>query len=143
MQICSIYFRNGITYVISESYTELGIGLSVGPMFKAAAVDPMEVGTIVNSALDASQKGISQPDDLRPLQKSILKFTGARSWTELGRSSMFIAVQRKEGSVVLQKYKHQAGSFFPDGSTVQCTTDSVEDVGRCVFSVLGLVKPLE
>jgi len=43
--------RKGCVYVVSDSFSTLGVGISVGPMFKVQVLDPCEVGNAVNAAL--------------------------------------------------------------------------------------------
>ena len=139
MQSCGVFFRKNSFYVVSESFTTYGIGVSVGPMFKVETRGPREVGEAVVAALNASRSGIKQPDNMTQIQKELFRFTGARSWSDLAKSSRYAAVRRNDLTVTVEPHKvGSGGAFVPDGAAIRCASADVEDIGRGVLSALKL-----
>jgi len=136
MQLCEIYFRKGNIYVVSQSSTNIGLYVSVGPMFKANPDVPSEVGTAVLSALNASQAGIAQPENLRPIQNELYSFTDAKGWANLARTSKCLTVQRDGEIVTIQPHRlDSCKAFVPAGNVVTCSTKSEDEIGRTILKV--------
>jgi hypothetical protein len=120
MQSCELYFRKGLIHVISVSFTKFGVGVSVGPMFKTGTRHLREVGRAVVFALDASRRGITQPSSMGPIQKALYRFTGAKSWSDLERTSAHAIADRQGTTVTVTRSKHgQGGGFEPDGDGIR------------------------
>jgi hypothetical protein len=139
MQSSEVYFRKGSIHVISISFTEFGVGVSVGPMFKTGTREPREVGQAVVSALDASRRGIPQPSNIGPIQKELYRFTGAKSWSDLERTSAHASADRQGATVTVTRSKQgQGGGFEPVDDGIRCPGDDLGDIGRAVLEALGL-----
>jgi hypothetical protein len=139
MQSCGVFFRKNSFYVVSESFTTYGIGVSVGPMFKVETQEPREVGEAVVAALNASRSGIPQPENMSQVQKELFRFTGARSWSDLAKGAQYAAVRRNDSTVTVEPHKAGSGAaFVPDGAAILCASANVDDIGRCVLSAIKL-----
>jgi hypothetical protein len=141
VQHCEVYLRKSSIYVVSESLTEFGIGVSVGPMFKVETMLPKDVGEAVVAALNASRKGIPAPSNLAVVQKELFRFTGAKSWGDLAKTSTFASVSREGSTVTATPHKvGEASAFVPEGPGIPCSSGSIEDVGRCVLKALKVAE---
>lgn len=139
MQSCSVFFRNDSFYVVSQSFTTFGIAVSVGPMFKVATKVSRDVGEAVVAALNASRSDIPQPGNMAQVQKELCKFTGTRSWSDLAKTSAYVAVRCEGATVMVEPHKVAGGgAFVPDGAAISCTTSNVDDIGRSVLKALNL-----
>lgn len=139
MQSCGVFLRNNSIYVVSQSFTASGIGISVGPMFKVDRNMVSEVGKAVLAALESSRQGIPQPTDLRPIQTELFRFTGARNWSDLAKTSTYTAVRRESSTINVEPHKIGAGaSFVPDGPAIPCSSDNAEEIGRGVLHTFKL-----
>ena len=138
-QLCEIYLRKHTIFVISQSLSEFGIGVSIGPMFKVETNTPQSVGEAVIAALDASRSGISQPDDLGQIQKDLFRFTGTRSWSDLVKTATYVGVTRVGHTVTIMP--HRVGpsrAFVPEGNGIACQITDVEGIGLGVLNALKL-----
>lgn len=139
MQLCEVYLRKGSVYVVSQSFTEFGIGVSVGPMFKVETKAPRDVGEAVVAALNASRSAISQPSNLGQVQKELFRFTGAKGWSDLAKTATYANATRDGSTVAVTPHKvGEGGAFVPDGPSIPCPTSSVEEIGRGVLKALKL-----
>ena len=139
MQSCGVFFRNDSFYVVSESFTTYGIGVSVGPMFKVEMKRPREVGEAVVAALNASRSGIPQPENMSQVQKELFRFIGARNWSDLAKSARYTAVRRNDSIVTVEPHQPgSGGAFVPEGAAMTCAGANVDDIGRGVLSALKL-----
>jgi hypothetical protein len=137
MQRCEVYLRKGSVYVVSQSYTEYGIGVSVGPMFKADASNANEIGEAIVAALNASRENIPPPTDMKQIQKSLFQFTGAKNWADLLRTAAYVAVKRDGTRVTVVPHKiGEQGAYVPDGPAVPTSGAGVAEIGNAVISVL-------
>ncbi len=139
MQSCGVFFRKNSFYVVTESFTTYGIGVSAGPMFKVETQGPREVGEAIVAALNASRSGIPNPDNMSEIQKELFRFTGARNWSDLVKSSRYAAVRRNDSMITVEPHKTGGGgAFVPDGPAIYYASANVDDIGRGVLSALKL-----
>ena len=146
MDDCGIFFRKGIIYVVSTSVThKASVGVSVGPMFKVESKSPLEVGSSVISALNATRYDLPESAIKDPvIGKKMRDFLGVKSWAELERTSVYASAER-EGSET-KIYSHRigrGGGFEPDGTVITCSSGDVEEIGRGVLRALKVLESEE
>ena len=142
MQSCEIYFLRGCVYVVSISTSEFGVGVSIGPMFKAASDSGLDVGSALNAALNASTEGIPHPKnkaELKIIQSQLFSFTHAKSWADLVRNAKHICIKR-EGSVVNATLSRaiKGGGLVPTTESLSCASDDVIGIGSNIRKLLQL-----
>jgi hypothetical protein len=138
MSSCCIYFRKGSIEVVSESQTDAGFGVGIGPMFKLEAITPRDVGEAVIAALDASCDNVPYSIDLKPSQKELLRLTGARSWGDLTKTAICVGVRSDKSAVTVIPHKSEGGSFLPGGAEIPGLADDVEEIGRAILGILKI-----
>ena len=135
-QLCGVYYRSGVFYVISNSRSDAGCWLNMGSMYKTESVDPADVGQIIVSALDASLT-IPHPSDLRAYTKPRLKFLGVKSDSELTRTTETISVGRNGNAIDITRYKRVGSGWDAIKGAAKYENLSVEELGRHAMKALG------
>lgn len=141
MQLCEVYLHSGSIYIVSQSFDEFGIGLSIGPMFKVSCNDPVEIGNALISALDASRSEVQSPADFKAVQKDLYRFLDVKSWGELVRKARCVSVKRESSRILMTPQRvGESASFMPDGPGMECASCDTMHIGQALSNIIGLEK---
>jgi len=139
-QACGVYSTDDSYFVFTQSVTERGVGVSMGPFFRAAgSAGPAELGHTVLTAIAGSRQGVPDPTEPRQVTKALLRFAGCKSWASFARSVRGHAAIGLDGhEAVMIPHKRGPNSSFlgVDERTIRCSPTELE-IGTRLLEMLG------
>lgn len=140
MKACEVYVRDDAIYVFSESETVLGWGISSEPRMKLARnASPKVLGEAIVAALNASQKAVPQPEDIRDVTNEVLSFTGFKTWKAFAKNARLFLIAYDGTEVqIIPTVAAEGGAFdhLPD-KAIKCGLIP-EDIGQTLIDMLSV-----
>jgi hypothetical protein len=126
---CGVYFRGEDVYVITSSYTTIGLLIATEPMFRLKRTDsPTDLGATVMEALQASRKGVPNPEDLRSVGIALAGFFGVKTLSSFERTATYFSLSLTANGVnIMPTVRGNRGGFshLPD-QAVNCKAEPTQ-----------------
>lgn len=142
-KLVSLYFRDGVLYVLPASHTVDGLWINDQPFEKMSMSAPAcENGAAVRRALELSREGVRHParEEFSLLTLPLREAAGAPTWHAFAKTAKHVDVMAKDGVWLLTPYSYMGkGGFEPlSDSAVAVEADSADDVvGEALLAVLA------
>jgi hypothetical protein len=139
MRLATIYLRKERLYIQSKSETLVGFWVANDHVQALDAKQAEHIGPLLQSAFEASHKGIPAPPVTEDLTRPMLALAKVKSWRAFAKSAKCVGATLTGREVTLTPYRQTsyAGGFEPMSDKARKLAIDGEDLGTALKSALA------